>query len=64
MSSKEVAAEVIKRLPDDVSLQEIARELEFVAGVRAGFESYDREGGVSLDEARAQISAWMKAATK
>lgn len=64
MSTKEVALEVINRLPDNVSLQQIAREIEFVAAVRDGFESYEKEGGITLGEAKAQVSAWARASTK
>ncbi|MBI3879283.1 MAG: hypothetical protein HY301_04375 [Verrucomicrobia bacterium] len=64
MSAKETALDVINRLPEDVSLLDIARELEFVAGVREGFASYEREGGVTTKEARARVTAWAKSATK
>jgi hypothetical protein len=58
MSSKDLAIDLIRRLPDEVSLREIARELEFVAGVREGFESFEREGGFTIEEARAKLSEW------
>jgi hypothetical protein len=64
MSTKEIVANLLERLPEEVSLHEVAREIEFIAAVREGFESYDREGGASVDEARARVSSWSKAATK
>ena len=64
MSTKEIVANLLERLPEEVSLHEVAREIEFIAAVREGFESYDREGGVSVDEARARVSSWSKSATK
>jgi len=64
MSTKEIVSDLLERLPDDISLQEVAREIEFIAGVREGFESYEREGGVSIEDARACVSSWAKAATK
>lgn len=64
MSTKEIVANLLERLPEEVSLHEVAREIEFIAAVREGFESYDREGGVSIDEARERVSSWSKAATK
>jgi hypothetical protein len=63
MSTKEVVSRLLERLPDDVSLHDVAREIEFIAGVRQGFESYEREGGVSVAEARARVSSWTKAAS-
>jgi hypothetical protein len=64
MSTKEIVAGLLDRLPEDVSLHEIAREIEFIAGVREGFESYERDGGVSVEEARARVSSWAKDHTK
>jgi hypothetical protein len=40
-----MAVYLISRLPERVSLQAVAREIAFVAGVREGFKSHEREGG-------------------
>ena len=64
MSTKEIISELLERLPDDVSLQDVARDIEFIAAVREGFESHEREGGVGIEEARARVFSWAKAATK
>jgi hypothetical protein len=64
MSTKEIVAGLLKRLPEDVSLREFAREIEFIAAVREGFESHEREGGVSIDQAREKVSSWSKPVTK
>jgi hypothetical protein len=64
MSAKEIVSNLLERLPDDVSLQEVAREIEFIAAVHEGLESYEREGGIGVNEARAHVSAWAKANTK
>lgn len=64
MSDKEFVAELLGRLPESASLHDIAQEIEFVAGVREGFESYEREGGVTIEVARAEVASWMKAAAK
>ncbi len=58
MSNKELVADLLTRLPDDVSLQEIARELEFVAGVQEGFTQLDRGEGVDIDQVEEMIAAW------
>jgi len=60
MSTKQIVQNLLQRLPEDVSLHEIAREIEFIAGVREGFESYEREGGVSAEEAKVRVSSWVK----
>ena len=64
MSTKEIVTELLERLPDSASLHDIAQEIEFVAGIREGFASYDREGGVSVEDARERVSTWAKAASK
>ena len=62
MSTKQIVQELLQRLPEDVSLHDVAHEIEFIAGVREGFESYDREGGVTTEEAKARVSTWAKEA--
>jgi len=64
MSAKEIVAGLLERLPEDVSLHEVAREIEFIAAVSEGFESYEREGGTSIEEARESVSSWVKTATR
>jgi hypothetical protein len=58
MSNKEVVSDLLTRLPDDVSLQQIAREVEFVAGVREGLEQLDRGDGVEIEKVEKLIESW------
>lgn len=41
MSDKEAVLELIKRLPANVSLRDIVKEIEFIAAVRDGLEEID-----------------------
>jgi hypothetical protein len=59
MSSKEIVADLIQRLPDNVSLSEIAREIEFVAAVRKGIDELDRGEGVPLSSIEAELPSWI-----
>jgi predicted transcriptional regulator len=59
MSNRENAIDLIKKLPEDVSLREIARELEFIASVREGFEQLDRGEGLAAEEVRKMIPSWI-----
>jgi hypothetical protein len=52
MSNRELVIDLVNKLPADTSLQNIAREIEFVAGVNEAIAQSDREEGVSVDEAR------------
>ncbi len=58
MSNKEVVTDLLSRLPHDVSLREIAREIEFIAGVREGLDQLDRGEGVPIDQVEKMIESW------
>ncbi len=58
MSNKELVSDLLTRLPDDVSLQEIAREVEFVAGVQEGLDQLDRGEGIEIDQVEKMIESW------
>jgi len=59
MSDKELVADLVKRLPDDSTLRDIAREIEFVAGVREGFAQLDGGEGSPLEEVAQQLPQWI-----
>lgn len=59
MSSKEIVMDLMRRLPDAVSLRDIAREIEFIAGVREGFAELDQGQGVSIEEAEKKLPSWL-----
>ncbi len=46
MSNQEIAIDLIRKLPGEPSLHEIAREIEFLAAVREGFQQLERGEGV------------------
>lgn len=58
MSSKEVVQEILKRLPDEASLAEIAQEIEFVAGIREGIAELDQGQSLSAEQLRTQLRSW------
>jgi len=58
MSNKELVADLLTRLPPDVSLQQIAREIDFVAGVREGLAQLDRGEGVPIEQVENLIASW------
>ncbi len=59
MSNREIAIDLIQKLPQDASLHDIAREIEFVAGVREGFVQMERSEGVPAEEVRRMVSSWI-----
>lgn len=59
MSNKQIVADLMERLPENASLLDIAREIEFVAGVREGFAQLDRGEGVPLEDVEKQLPSWI-----
>jgi hypothetical protein len=58
MSNKEIALDVINRLPADTSLHDMARKLEFVASVQEGFDQIERGEGISIRNVDKMIGEW------
>jgi hypothetical protein len=58
MSNKEVVTHLLSRLPDDVSLERIAQEIEFIAGVREGLDQLARNEGVPVATVEQMIASW------
>ena len=58
MSNKQLVSNLLSRLPDDVSLQDIAKEIEFISGVREGLDQLDRGDGVPLADVEKMIASW------
>jgi hypothetical protein len=58
MSSREMAIDLVTKLPEDTSLAEIAREIELLAGIQRAREQARRGEGVPADEARKLVEAW------
>ncbi len=59
VSSKDIIRDLLARLPEDISLQQVAQEIEFVAAVRQGMAELDRGESVSLDEVEAEMQSWI-----
>ena len=59
MSNKQIVADLMTRLPEEASLTDIAREIEFIAGIREGFAQLDRGEGTPLEEVEKQLSSWI-----
>jgi hypothetical protein len=59
MSNRELAIDLIQKLPEDASLHDIAREIEFLAGVREGFEQLARGEGMPAEKVREMVPSWI-----
>ena len=59
MSNREIVINLIEKLPEDMPLQDIAREIELIAGVRQAREEAARGEGVSPEKARQLVDSWV-----
>jgi len=51
--------QIVKRLPEDMPLAEIAREIELLAGIKTAREQARRREGVPAVDARKLVDAWL-----
>jgi hypothetical protein len=58
MSNRELVIGLVSRLPEDTPLEDIAREIELLAGIRAAREQAARREGIPAEDARKLVDAW------
>ena len=58
-STKQSVIEMIKRLPDDASVEDIMAELYFRRQVDDGIRQLDAGAGVSHEEAKRRLGKWL-----
>jgi hypothetical protein len=58
MSSKEMVINLLSRLPEDTTLEDIAYEIELLAGIKVAREQASRGEGISAQDARRLVAAW------
>jgi predicted transcriptional regulator len=58
VSNKQLVSNLLERLPDDVSLRDIAKEIEFISGVREGLDQLDRGDGVPIEDVEKMSASW------
>ena len=58
MSNRELVIDLLSKLPEDAPLAEIAREIEFLAGIQTAREQAHRREGIPAEDARKLVDAW------
>ena len=58
MTNKQIVEDLLQRIPEGASLHDIAREIEFIAGVRQGLAELDRER-IPIDEVERELPSWI-----
>jgi len=58
MSSRETVIEFVSKLPEEMSLADIAREIELLAGIQTAREQVLRREGIPAQDARKLVDTW------
>ncbi len=58
MSNREVIIDLVKKLPEDTSLHDFAREIELIAGIREARGEAARGEGIPAEHAMQLVDSW------
>ena len=58
MSNREKVIELVTRLPENTPLEDIAREIELLAGIHKAREQARRGEGIPAENARNLVDSW------
>jgi predicted transcriptional regulator len=58
MSNRELVIDLVRKLPEDMPLENIAREIEFVAGVKEAIAQADRGEVLPIEDVEKLIKQW------
>jgi len=59
MDNRKLVTDLISRLPEDTPLNEIARRIEFLAGIQEAEEQARKREGIPAEDARALVDKWV-----
>ncbi|HEX3716578.1 MAG TPA: hypothetical protein VH595_01310 [Verrucomicrobiae bacterium] len=59
VSNKQIVEDLLQRIPENASLRDIAREIEFVDAVRKGFAELDRGERIPIEEIERESPSWI-----
>jgi predicted transcriptional regulator len=59
VSNKQIVEDLLQRIPDDASLSDIAREIEFVDAVRRGLAELDRGERIPIEDVERELPSWV-----
>lgn len=59
MSTKEIVQDLLQKLPDDVSLHDIAKEIEFVAAIRQGLAELEQGERIPIEDIERELPSWV-----
>ena len=59
MTNKQIVEDLLQRISDGASLHDIAREIEFIAGVRQGWSELDRGERIPIEDVERELPSWI-----
>ena len=59
MSDKHLVLELVQRLPEDSTLQQISKEIAFLAGIRVAEEQANRGDLINHERIREELQTWI-----
>lgn len=60
MTAKQAVLEMVARMPDDSTLDDIGYELYVIDSVRKGLDELDRGEYLTHEQARERLQKWLK----
>jgi hypothetical protein len=58
VTTKQIVQDLLLRLPDNVSLYDVAKKIEFVAAVREGLSEIERGGRLAIEDVERELPVW------
>lgn len=59
MSTKQIVQDLLQRLPENVSLHDVAKEIEFIAAVREGLDELKRGERIPIEDIERELPSWV-----
>jgi predicted transcriptional regulator len=59
VSTKQIVQDLLLRLPEDISLHDVAREIDFIAAVRQGLAEIERDERIPIEEVERELPSWV-----
>ena len=58
MSDRELVIELVSKLPEDTTLQEISRKIQLLSGIKKAREQARNGEGIPVEAARNSVDSW------
>ncbi len=59
MSNREIVEDLLRRIPENASLHDIAQEIEFIAAMQQGLDELDRGESIPIEEVERELPSWI-----